>query len=120
MSFRIASGLSKTILLFSAVTAAAAGCAGSHSAESEPPATAVFVWPDTVTINERDTLRLRVLIRDSNRKGVAPGQHITWTIGDSSIARVYDGLITAGRTGSTTVTAIAEGGRGSAHVEVVR
>ncbi len=119
MSRGIASGVWRMILPLSALTAVAAACADAHSAKSELAATTVVVWPDTVTINEGDTLRLRALFRASDRNILA-GQNITWTIGDSSIARVLDGLVTGGRAGSTTITATAAGTRGSAYVEVVK
>ena len=114
---RIASRIDHTIILMSTLVAAAA-CADKKSTTSELPTTAVVVWPDTVTINVGDTLRLRALLR-ANRKLLAD-QNVIWTIDDSSVARVFGGLVTAGHAGSTTVTASAEGARGSAHVEVVR
>lgn len=108
-----------TIVLLSMLTAAAAACADTSPAKSALSARAVVVWPDTVTINEGDTLRLRAVIGASEPKLLA-GQNVTWTIGDSSIARVFDGLVTAGHPGSTTITAIAAGARGFAQVKVVR
>ncbi len=114
---RIASRINHTIIMMSTLVAAAA-CADTKSTTSGLATTAVVVWPDTVTINVGDTLRLRALLR-ANRKLLA-GNNITWTIDDSSVARVFGGLVTAGHVGSTTVTASAERARGSAHVEVVR
>lgn len=108
MSIRIILGL----------TVLAMACTNKAAAKREPPARAVVVWPDTVTMNEGDTLRLRAVIDTSDRKSLAV-QNIIWTIDDSSVAKVFDGLVTAGRSGSTTVTAIAAGARGIAQVKVV-
>lgn len=114
----VCSKVTMSIRIILGLTVLAMACTNKAAAKREPPARAVVVWPDTVTMNEGDTLRLRAVIDTSDRKSLAV-QNIIWTIDDSSVAKVFDGLVTAGRSGSTTVTAIGAGARGIAQVKVV-
>jgi hypothetical protein len=109
--------VSHRIILVGALVIAA--CSSRKAARSDLTKTTVVLWPDTVTIGVGDTLRLRALLRAGDQK-VISGQSITWTVDDSTVAHVTDGLVTAGHTGSATVTAAARGSRGSTRVEVKR
>ena len=77
----------------------------------------VLIWPDTITLGQGDTLRLRALSR-SDADSILDGRIVTWSTSDSSIVTVVAGLVTAQRRGSATIKATFAGDAGSALVNV--
>jgi hypothetical protein len=79
----------------------------------------VDVSPPHPTLAVGDTMHFRATVRTA-AGGIAPGQHVSWSVADSAVARVDSlGFVTALGAGETTVTAIAGNAFGSQPLTVV-
>jgi uncharacterized protein YjdB len=79
----------------------------------------LVVRPFTAALEVGGTLKLTPVIRDSN--GIVLTAHpVTWTTSDPEVARISSaGLVTAMRSGSATITAVADGERATANIIVL-
>ena len=99
--------------------AAATVVAGSRVIEPKKPAATVALDRTAVTLYLTEPgfgsqMRLNCTVTPADAK-------VDWSVGDSSVVRVKDGLLTGLKAGATTVTATAPGGASvSCDVRVVR
>lgn len=95
-------------------------CYSGDSDLSEPSRIAsLAVQPFSASLDEGQTLDLRPIVRDS-RGTILTAYPVSWTTSDPSVARVSSaGRVTAVRSGSATITAAADGVRGSANIVVL-
>ena len=102
-----------TIVLFSVVCAALAGC--------EPKVASIELSPAKLTFSSAaETKALVVTIKDADGNPVEGNRVVTWAIADQNVARVDEkGNVKAAGTGTTTVTATVEEQSAKATVEVV-
>jgi uncharacterized protein YjdB len=102
-----------TIICFSVMCAALAGC--------EPKVASIEVAPAKVTFSSAaETKTLVVTIKDSDGNPIEGARPVTWAIADQNVARVDEkGNVKAAGTGTTTVTATVEEQSAKATVEVV-
>ena len=83
-----------------------------------PRAVRVEISPATSTLAHGDTLRLAAAALDQNGTAVG-GAEFSWMSSDTAVARVdATGLVTAGATGTATVTAISGAAQGTAQIRV--
>ena len=77
----------------------------------EQAATSFDLSPSAVTLERGDTLALepRFLDAEGNPDAQAVEHYIEWTSSDPAVATVEDGLVRALKSGSTTITAVADG-----------
>lgn len=104
------------------ITAAVGNTQGSANVVvSDPPPAAVsrvVVSPSASTIEEGTTIEYTATVYDAQDK-VLTGRGITWTVQNSAIATIDGGgVVTALRSGATTVTARVEGKSASANVSI--
>lgn len=102
------------------ITATSAGVRGTATVTVAPvPVASVTIAPLSFSMEGGDTTRLRATPKAANGSDLS-GRTITWSSGDPAIASVSTtGLVTGFSVGTTTVTASAEGKRGSATVTVL-
>lgn len=82
------------------------------------PIAALGVAPSSATLHPREMLQFRATSRDANG-GIIEGRTIAWTVSDPDIASVNEaGIVTGKRLGTASVTADAEGQRGTAQLKV--
>ncbi|MGE5745130.1 MAG: beta strand repeat-containing protein, partial [Gemmatimonadota bacterium] len=101
-----------------AVTALLVACSSDTSG---PPATvaSVLVSASTSTVPITGTLQLSAVPRDAGGNALS-GRPVTWSSGDTTVARVSAGGLVTGRSlGSVTITATVEGIPGSMAITVV-
>jgi uncharacterized protein YjdB len=113
------------------VTATSEGRSGSAQlvvTDSSPPpppndsVATVSVTPDTAAVAAGDTATFFATLRDA-RGNILSGRLVAWSVSDSTVARVEAAsgqsvVIRALRSGSSLVTAMSEGKRGSASLFV--
>ncbi|MEM7414954.1 MAG: Ig-like domain-containing protein [Gemmatimonadota bacterium] len=102
------------------VRATSEGVVGSATVDVLPvPVAEVVVSPDSVTLEEGDTLSLDAEARDASG-GVLPGREVRWSSADPSVARVdsLTGTVTAVGAGSTSIIATVEAVSDTASVVV--
>jgi len=112
----------RIVLMLIAVPLVVAGCGGGGSGSSPPsagPVATVVVAPSELTLNVADVRQLQATVRDAQGSALQ-GRTVTWTSGNSStIAVTAEGLVSALRVGTTTVTASAEGKSATARIAVL-
>lgn len=114
LSHRLARGF---FMALSAATFAACTDARPTDPPSHP-VYAITVSPDTATIAVSDTLRLAVALLDSTGSPLSD-RTITWSSDVPSVASVSaSGLVSAGDSGTATITAASEGKSAAAKVKV--
>lgn len=102
------------------VTATAEDVTAAVQVTVDPVVDTVVVAPAVDTIRALgDTTRLAAEPRDANGFAV-PGVTLAWASGDTLVATVADGLVTAVGPGSTVVTATGDGQAGSAEITVAQ
>ena len=80
---------------------------------------AIIVAPSTAVVTEGSSLQLAVTLIDADGNTLTP-LLVTWTSTDASVATVSaDGLATAVRAGSVTITAANQGVSGAALITVI-
>lgn len=87
------------------------GCGVDMAAPSDTstaaPALLVRVSSGTLTLPVGQSVRLNVTVTDSTGATVAGVDAFDWSISDSTVASLKDGLITSLKAGTTTVTVVA-------------
>jgi uncharacterized protein YjdB len=79
----------------------------------------LVVRPFTASLEVGESLRLTPVIRDLNGT-ILIGHPVIWTTSDPEVAHITSaGLVTAMRSGSATITAVADGERATANVIVL-
>ncbi|MCR4911933.1 MAG: bacterial Ig-like domain-containing protein [Bacilli bacterium] len=86
-----------------AMSAAACNNANVDPTPSTVAVTGVKLDQSSITLDVGDTKQLKATVEPEN----ATDKTVSWTVGDSSIASVRDGLVSALAKGSTVVTVIA-------------
>lgn len=77
------------------------------------------VRPFAASLEVGETLHLTPVVRDSNGL-ILTGYPVTWTTSDPEVARITAaGQVTGRRSGSATITAAADGERGTANILVL-
>lgn len=98
----------------------ASSCERSTSPTSPLPVASVTVSPPSASVQVGQTVQLTATLRDANGNPLS-GRVVTWSSGDSTIARVGvggTGLVTGRGAGSATITATSEGKSGTAAITV--
>lgn len=114
----------RLVLMLMSVSLVVAGCGGGGSGSGGNPPSAgavasVVVTPAELTLNVGDSRQLQATMRDAQGSALQ-GRAVTWTSGDASkIAVTAEGLVSALRAGTTTVTASAEGRSATARIAIV-
>ena len=101
------------------ITATSEGKSGSASITVAPvPVASVTVSPASNSATVGSTVQLSATVQDANGTTVAD-RPVSWTSSDPLVASVSsDGLVTALKAGTTTITATSEGRSGRATVSV--
>ena len=101
------------------ITAAAGGATGSSNVDvSAGNVSSVSVTPASNSVVSGETQQLTAKLTDGGGS-IISGQAVTWSSSNSGVVSVSsNGLATAGKTGSATVTATASGKSGSATFSV--
>ncbi len=102
-----------------------AACSGESAAPNPPPppppvavVTSVDIAPDTVTVFERDTVRLTATPRTATGTSL-PGKTVAWTTSAAQVATVSaTGLVSAVAPGTATITGTVDGRSGTGQVTV--
>ena len=87
------------------------GLSGSTMVHVEPAADDFEVSPAAATLERGNTLRIepRFMTADGQLDEQSSRHYVTWSSSDPSVATVSDGLVTALRSGRTTISASADG-----------
>src|SRR5439155_12738234 len=107
------------------LTATSEGKSGSADVlvAAPPPVASVTVTPSTDTVVVGDSTLFFATLRDAQGKELS-GRAVTWTISDSSVARIQSSnsqwaRIRALKPGSSVLTATSEAKSGTAQVVVI-
>ncbi len=96
----------------------ASSCERSTSPTSPLPVASLMVSPASPSVQVGQTVQLTATPKDANGNPLT-GRVVTWSSGDSTIARVNGtGLVTGRAAGSATITATSEGKSGTSAITV--